>query len=246
MIPPDTDLVEFLGSIIAFVFTIIVLLYAFGDNPLFRLAIHIFIGAAAGYAGGVAWHAVIRPHLIQPLLNLGNSQTSLIDLSLRLLLIALMLTKVSPRIANLGNPAMAYLVGIGAATAIGGAIQGTIIPLTSGSVGVFQIEAIRNALSGVTPGGIVTVLELVLVDGTIILIGTIATLVYFNFSARSIPNQTPQRNRIIAAIAWLGELFIAITFGVLFAGVYIASLNALIERLFFLWNLLTTFLLGSG
>jgi hypothetical protein len=155
-----------------------------------------------------------------------------------------MLTKISPRIATLGNPATAYLVGIAAATAIAGAIKGTILPFTSDSGGIFQIEAIQSMLSGATPGGIVAVLELVLVDGTVILIGTIATLIYFNFGARSIPNQTPERNRIIASIAWLGKLFIAITFGVLFAGVYIASLNALIERLFFLRNLLAPILLG--
>ncbi len=32
-------------------------------------------------------------------------------------------------------------------------------------------------------------------------------------------------------IAWVGRIFIAITFGVLFAGVYMSALTAMIERL---------------
>ncbi len=32
-------------------------------------------------------------------------------------------------------------------------------------------------------------------------------------------------------MAWLGRIFIAITLGVLFAGVYMAALTAMIERL---------------
>ena len=47
---------------------------------------------------------------------------------------------------------------------------------------------------------------------------------------------TPKRNPIIEGIAWVGRLFIAITFGVLFAGVYMSALTAMIERLSFVIN----------
>ena len=45
------------------------------------------------------------------------------------------------------------------------------------------------------------------------------------------PDATTKRNRILEIIAWVGRLFIAITLGVLFAGVYTAALTAMIERL---------------
>jgi hypothetical protein len=45
-----------------------------------------------------------------------------------------------------------------------------------------------------------------------------------------------KRNQVIEGIAWSGRLFIAITLGVLFAGVYMAALTAMIERLSSLIN----------
>jgi hypothetical protein len=61
--------------------------------------------------------------------------------------------------------------------------------------------------------------------------GTVLTLASFHFSARRSADGTPQRNSILERITWLGRIFIAITFGVLFAGVYMAALTAMIERL---------------
>jgi hypothetical protein len=46
----------------------------------------------------------------------------------------------------------------------------------------------------------------------------------------------PRQNRILAGVAWVGRVFIAITFGVLFAGIYMSALTALIERLSFVLN----------
>jgi len=63
------------------------------------------------------------------------------------------------------------------------------------------------------------------------LAGTVAALGYFQFSAGRAPDGTPKRNAFFEAIAWLGKVFIAITFGTLFAGVYMAALTAMIERL---------------
>lgn len=241
MIPPGMDVYQLLGGLVASLLTFLVFFYTLGDNPLFRIAIFVFIGVAAGYAGGVAWHSVIIPHLLTPLLTLGNANVSLINLLFRMMLILLLLTKISSRIAFFGNPAMALLVGVGSAAVIGGAIQGTIFPLTAGSGNIFEIELIRQALAS---GDFFSLLELIFIDGSVFLIGTLATLIYFHFGARSKDNQIPQRNRAIELVGKIGQGFIAITFGALFAGVYLASINALIERFFFIWNFLNSFLLG--
>ena len=41
---------ETIGPIIAAVLTLLVFSYIFGDNVLFKLAAHIFVGVAVGYA----------------------------------------------------------------------------------------------------------------------------------------------------------------------------------------------------
>lgn len=242
MIFPDIAPLELLGTMIAFVITVLILLYAFGDNPAFRITIHIFIGVAAGYAGGVAWHSIIRPYLIEPLSGQSILPVSPFDLTLRLVLVLLLLTKLSSRTAFLGNPVSAYLVGIGAASAIGGAIKGTIFPLAGGSGGVVTANTIQLLFGENISNAPLIGLRLIFTG--IMLIGTISTLMFFHFSAKSIPNQTPVRHRLVTIIAWIGQGFIAVTFGVLFAGVYIASLDAIIERLNFLWSVIKTFFFG--
>jgi hypothetical protein len=221
----DVAAIDIIGMILAAFFTLLALLYAFGDNALFRLAIHVFVGVAAGYAGAVAIWDVLIPQF---------ASLSFVEMVVPLLLIGMLLMKVSPRLAILGNPASAFLVGIGAAIAIGGAIQGTLLPQVAGASNFFSPARIQEA---VNLGEFGTVFKLVF-DGSIILVGTLATLISFHFSARSVPNQIPRRNRIIEIIASVGKVFISITFGVIFAGVYSAALTALIERVDFLIDLL--------
>lgn len=233
---------EFAGNLFAFIITVLILFYAFGDNPMFRLTIHIFIGVAAGYVGGVAWHAVVRPYLLDPLFNASVSTVSPIDLSLRLVLVGLLLTKLSPKTAVVGNPATAYLVGIGAATAIGGAIQGTIFPLVGSSSGIISVETTKLLFGENISTGFLVPIRFLL--SGLALFGTIATLIYFHFGTGNFGNPSSLPNRVISIIAWIGKIFIAITFGALFGGVYIASLNALIERLLFLWNTVSSLVFG--
>jgi hypothetical protein len=70
-----------------------------------------------------------------------------------------------------------------------------------------------------------------LIEGVVMLAGTTFTLASFHFSVGRAPDGTAKRNRILEMIAWIGRLFIAITLGVLFAGVYTSALTAMIERL---------------
>lgn len=233
------NVLDLLGNLTAVLFTLLVLSYAFGDNPIFRLAIHVFIGVTAGYAGGVVWHAVVQPQLVAPLVSLNFASPGF---ALRFLLAGLLLTKLSPRTAVLGNPASAFLVGIGAATAIGGAIQGTIIPLAGGSSGLVPVGTVQQILGEGTSGLLLGAAQFLVVS--LMLAGTIATLVYFHFGASGASNQTPQRNAIISVIALVGKAFIAITFGALFAGVFNAALSALVNRFFFLWIEISGFLFG--
>jgi len=56
----------------------------------------------------------------------------------------LLLLKLSPRTARLGIPSMAFLVGVGAAVAIGGAIMGTLFPQTWASMQAFNLSVPEN------------------------------------------------------------------------------------------------------
>lgn len=220
------------GAGLAALLTLITLSYIFGDNLAFRLALYLFVGVAAGYAAAVAVEDVLFPYLIDPVIAfaIGTPIVDIGELSVRVLLTLLLLTKLSPRTARLGNPAMALLVGAGAALAIGGAVQGTILPQLGSAASFFDGETFNLALQGGyygEAGGI-------LLQGFILLFATIGTLAYFHFGARARGNQPPQRLILIEALAWVGRVFIAITLATLFSGVLLAALSALVERLAFL------------
>ena len=122
---------------------------------------------------------------------------------------------------------MAFLVGAGAAVIIAGALIGTIIPQVSATINFFdpQLAAARNIGVGEVLG-----------NGSIVLVGVVTSLAYFHFGATPQPNGTMRRFFIIEILAFVGRVFIGITLGVIFAGVYAAALTAFIERISSLIN----------
>jgi hypothetical protein len=92
----ETFTLEFVGTIIAALMTVMILSYLIGDNPLFRVATHLFIGVAAGYAGVVAWGSVIRPSLVSPVLENGLSGLLDYQVLIPLILVILLLFKLWP------------------------------------------------------------------------------------------------------------------------------------------------------
>ncbi len=220
---------ETLFSVVAFLLTLFVLSYLIGDQILFRVAIYVFVGASAGYVASVAWHQVLWPQLVRPLL-FGTTDQQLFIL-FPTLLVLLLLFKAVPASSRLGTPSVAFMVGVGTAVAVGGAVTGTIIPQVLAAINTFDLAA--GAQRGNTLFG-------QFFESILMMFGTISTLVYFQFSAKRGDDGTYKRNPIIRVIAWIGGWLIAITFGVLFAGIYSAALTALIERLNFVIN----FILG--
>lgn len=216
------NLLELITGILSFLFTILILSYLIGDNLFFRVAVYIFVGVSAGYTASVAWHHVLWPKLFQPIV-FGTMSERLLAI-IPLILAIFLLAKLSPRSARLGNPAMAFLVGTGAAVAIGGAVLGTLIPQTQASINLYEIPVSGSILEH-------------LFEGSIVLVGTLTTLVYFHFGAKSSP-YGPKRNQLIHILSLIGQVFIAFTFGALFAGVYAAAMTALIERVNFIWTFL--------
>jgi hypothetical protein len=220
---------DLVTGLLSFLLTLMVLSYLIGDNPAFRVAIYLFIGVSAGYAAAVAWNQVLMPRLFLPLLNGGWTNLLLL---VPLVLGVLMFAKLSPRTAALGSPSLAIIIGVGAAVAVGGALLGTLFPQTMAVVNEFDLPALSNGW-GKWLG--------VFGEASLMLVGTVSTLVYFQFSAKPGPG-TPQRGKLVNAISLVGQVFVAITFGVLFAGALAAALTALIERIDFLVGFMSQFL----
>lgn len=210
---------DILGAIVGLVLTLMILSYMLGDNPLFRLAMYLFVGVAAGYAVVVAVQNVIIPQLFLPVLAMGSQtvdpgQITLLGFSW--LLALLFLLKLQP--SNLiGRFPLALLAGVGAAVAVGGAITGTLLPQAAASAFPIQFA---------DPGALLT--------GVIIAAGVAATLLTFHYGVRVAPSgagRSAVAQVIQTGIAPIGRILIGLTFGVMYAGLIAGAAAALAERL---------------
>jgi hypothetical protein len=222
------ELIELISGIVGLLLTLMVFSYLIKDNPLFRIAVYLFIGVASGYAATIVWHYVLVPRLSQAVGSLDP--LAMIPLLLGLSLWA----KPFPRISWIGSFAMAVLVGVGAAAVVGGGLIGTLLPQAQAAIDGFDLRSAGGAANPLWR----------LFEAGVIFLGTIFTLASFHFSAGRAADGAPKRNRIIEGIAWVGRIFIAITFGALFAGVYMSALTAMIERLSFVLNFIRQQLIG--
>ena len=60
---------DFITGALSFLFTLLILSYLIGDNPLFKIAVYLFVGVASGYAAAVIIWQVLYPKLFMPLGN---------------------------------------------------------------------------------------------------------------------------------------------------------------------------------
>jgi hypothetical protein len=200
----NLDLIAGWASLIM---TLFVFSYLLADNFLYRITVHILIGSTAAYAAIIAVENVIIPWV--ELTILSDSADDLLGFRILgiipfLLGVSLLLKNV-PRFASLSNLGMAVVIGVGTGVAVVGAVAGTIVPLVRETGEGFEDQNIFSAI--------------------ILTVGTITTLVYFQYMARRRVDGTITRSRPMLLVAGVGRLFLAITFGAIYAGAVITSLS---------------------
>ncbi len=218
---------DWLWALVSFVLTLLVFSYLTGENPFFRFVSGLLIGVSAGYFAVIIVYQVILMRLVVPLL-----QGSLV-IGIPLILSGMLLMKLSPRLSPIGNLPMAILVGAGAAIAIGGAVLGTLFGQIRGALSYFDSS---NSFGGQNAA--------MITEGIFFLAGTLASFSYFSFRAKEKKWTGPKRPLISRIFAFIGQVFIAITLGSIFAGVMTAAITALVERTDYLISFITS-LAGS-
>jgi len=207
-----------MGSIIGVALTLLILSYLAGDNRLYRLALHIFVGVMVGYSFGVTVREVMLRMALPKLVS--NPLAVVVPLVLGILL----LFKGFPKQAFVGNMSIALLIGVGTGVALGGALLGTLVP---------QVEATGEAFR---PSAW-TSFRLGPLDGLMIVVGTVCTLLAFTFTQSEPDADGLTWQRVIRGAAWVGRVFLIFAFGVAFAGAITASLSIFVGRMEYLIGL---------
>lgn len=203
---------EQIGLWAGFVLTLMVFSYILGDNLLYRVAVYLFVGLAAGYIAVVTWDSVIAPWLNGTLSAPGAGLPGLVIGALPLALGALLLLKGSPRLGRAGNLALAFVVGVGTAVALAGAITGTLLPLVTSTGSSVSVN---------------------LLNGGLLVIGVVCTLVYFQYLARRRPGGIVTRGPSSRVLGFIGQGVVVVTLGALYAAAILTSLTIFSERVSF-------------
>jgi hypothetical protein len=150
-----------------------------------------------------------------------------------------MLLKLSRQTAPRGNITMGFVFGVGSAVAVGGAVLGTLLPQVAATA-IPLLPGEAPALVA-NQGSWLNVLAGLLVMG-----GTITTLLYFYFDARVVSEGQLERPIWIRVSGKIGQAFLMVAFGSLFAGTIVASLSLLTERVNFIIQAPEQFLQALG
>jgi len=208
---------ELAGLIIGIALTLFIYSYVVGDNPLYRISVHLLVGVSAAYAVVVVVRQLLLPIWRQVQAN-PTAPESVIWL-VPILFVLMLLARRLPSVSWLGNTTLALLVGVGAAVALLGSLTGTLWP---------QIVDVQPT----SP-----------FQGAVVAVLTVCTLLAFQFTAlrpRSSGAWQPAMwQRSITAV---GRIVLTVTFGALFATLISTGLILLAERLnFFLTELVQRF-----
>lgn len=149
---------EVLQTWIIVALTLCIFSFLWRDNPLYKLAEHIFVGVSAGYYIALAWQETIKPNLVEEVAA-GNY----IRLGAAILGV-LMFTRFVPSIAWMSRWPLAFVVGMYAGI--------NVIAFASGDL-IIQLQA---TMLDFVSGGWAGVSNLVLV------VGLATSLLYFYFS----------------------------------------------------------------
>ena len=201
-----------LGAWVAAGLTLFIFTFLYKDNPLFKLAEHLYVGISVGYTVAKGFELLFRL-VIDPVYE-EEEWWRLIPVGIGML----MLARYVPKITWLSRIAFAFVVGVGSGLAIPRLIsafvlkqvEDTVRPLVS----VVEGGVIRPSLDLLDPGSSL--------NSVIILVGVMSVLWYFFFS---IEHTGPGK-----VMARTGIIFLMLAFGAAFGYTAMARMSLLIGR----------------
>ncbi len=210
---------ELITLIIGVALTVMVFSYILGDRLFFGIATHILIGVSAAFLALVVIQKVILPYLILPLSepNASGFWLALIPLALSILLVLMLFRRGT----QAGAIPLAFLGGVLAALAIVGVTRGTLAPQILSMLGRFEPGQLMHEAQPQWSA---------ILEAFMILLGVISVLFFFHHRGQLKAGEVV-RPVYLEGIGSIGQIFIGITFGALFVGLFSTALIALISSL---------------
>jgi len=212
------------GIWVSALLTLFVFSFLYKDNPLYKLAEHLFVGVSAGYYMILNFWTVIWPNLLQPLgkafagagvkpENHGMWAASLGDYRLFLLVPlvfgVLLFTRLFGKIGWLSRWSLAVIIGVYAGIKTTGFAQSDFV------------EQVRASLIPLWTGSVHST-----IGNIVLFVGVISSLLFFFFSR--------EHKGALGVASRLGMYFLMISFGAGYGYTVMSRVSLLIGRFMFL------------
>jgi hypothetical protein len=232
-----------LGNWVAALLTLAIFSFLYKDNPVYKLAEHIFIGLSAGYFVALEYWNVFIPNLWNPLMEgfrnvdmnvlfrLGGVPVGLpsfpgMELLVPFALGILLFTRFFPRASWLSRWSIAAMIGSYAGLAIIGALQGDLVAQIWANMIPLYVPESWAGVGSAHGANQLFFAVLEALRNPLIIFGLLATLVYFFFSR--------EHKGGFGVASRVGIWFLMISFGASFGYTVMSRVSLLIGRLYFL------------
>ncbi len=218
----ETTLFQIIGIWLATFFTLAILSFLYKENPIFKIAESVFVGASYGYSIVIVYFNYLKPKFFEPMgrlinslfysdaqLQKGDSWIILIPTLLGILL----LLQLFPRYSWLARYTFAFMFGVGTGISIVPTITELLFKQAEVTMQPFILHG-RFSLNSINFNVI------------IIFIGVLSVLSYFFFSF--------ERKGMWKNLSTLGLYFLLISFGAAYGFTVMARETLLIGRIEFL------------
>ncbi|MBI5805081.1 hypothetical protein HZA73_03455 [candidate division TA06 bacterium] len=180
--------------------TLCIYSFLYKDNPLYKFAEHVYVGISAGYFVAAEFHNVVLPNLWNPLTTNFAHKYYLIIPGVMGLLVFFAFSRKHNWLLRFP---ISMVVGMGAGLSVTAFLSTDVLAQTQATL--IPMNSLNNFL---------------------LVLGVLATLVYFFFSA--------EHKGFIGAGAKLGVWYLMIAFGAAFGYTVMARISLLIGRMQFL------------
>jgi len=181
--------------------------FLYKDNPFYKVAEHIFVGVSAAYWFVFTIFNIVIPNLFTPILSDFQNNWLLVVPGI---LGLMMLARLFPKVDWLSKYPLALMIGTTAGLSLMKFLKTDVmIQVTSTILNPLHAGSVRDGIGQV-----------------ILILGTIAGLVYFYFSKK--------HTGFTGGVARVGIIVLMISFGAAFGFTAMARISLLIGRLQFL------------
>lgn len=201
---------DVLGAWLAIFLTICILSFLYEDNPVYKLAEHIFLGVSIAIGVLEAWYGVFRPNLLDKLA--AGNLLSVVPLAM----IIMLFFKLSRTMDWVARIPIAFIVATFAGLNLTGEAKANLMsPMAASMPNLGQLWRDHGLFDLNADGAGV-------ISGVVLVLGICATLLHFYFSAA--------HNRPLRVISRFAVIVLMLSFGASFGYTVMGRISLAIGR----------------